>query len=462
MNRMESNILEPASFRDPDGFLFFQNNRLYRQVNHSYRQDYEHLLESGLYTRLTGEGLLLPHEEASVTPPEPDACYKVIKPELCPFVSYPYEWCFSQLKDVALATLKIQQFCLEYGMSLKDASAYNIQFIAGNPVLIDSLSFEKYREGYPWVAYRQFCQHFLAPLALMSYRDIRSNRMLAVFLDGIPLDMASAMLPLKTRFLFSLLSHIHLHAGSQKRFAASANSVGKYKMSRTAFSGIIQSLESAIRKLKWQPGKTEWASYYQETSYSDKAFEHKKQVVGQFLTRANPAAVWDLGANTGKFSRIASGRSIPVVSFDVDPSSVEINYRQVKANSEACILPLVMDLTNPSPGIGWNNTERMSLFQRGPVDAAMALALIHHLAISNNLPLDRIAGFFHRLCKHLIIEWVPKQDSQVQRLLATRKDIFPNYTREGFEKAFSQFFKILDSSDIHETQRTVFLMERSA
>ena len=174
--------VDSGSFRDSNGFVFWQDGALYRQVNTSYKDNYEHLMESGLYEVLVSGGLLLPHEEVNIQSSQPDLAYKVIRPELIPFISYPYEWCFSQLKDAALTTLEIQKTCLDFGMSLKDCSAYNIQFRKGKPVLIDTLSFEKYREGQPWVAYRQFCQHFLAPLALMSHKDIRLNQLLRVYI----------------------------------------------------------------------------------------------------------------------------------------------------------------------------------------------------------------------------------------------------------------------------------------
>lgn len=458
--RRASSSQLPASFRDPSGFLFQQNGVIYRQVNLVYKDDYDHLMDSGLYRALVDNNLLIPHEEVDIESPIPEIVYKIIRPEMIPFISYPYEWCFSQLRDAALTTLKIQRRALDFGMSLRDSSAYNIQFKNGRPIFIDTLSFGEYREGEPWVAYRQFCQHFLAPLALMSYKDIRLSQLLGIHIDGLPLDLASCLLPWRTRLRFSLLSHIHLHARSQKHFADKPVNVKQQRMSRYAFLGILNSLESAVKKLKWQPGGTEWADYYQDTNYSPQAFEHKKAIVADFLGRVRPATVWDLGANVGIFSRLASDRGIPTVSFDVDPAAVEKNYLDYIARGDTSILPLVIDLTNPSPGIGWENKERMSLKERGPADVVLALALVHHLAISNNVPLSRIAGFLSDISHWLIIEFIPKTDSQVQRLLATREDIFPDYTRQAFEKEFSRHFTIDDSADIQESQRTLFLMRR--
>jgi len=449
-----------GSFRDPSGFLFQQDGVIYRQVNLVYKDDYDHLMDSGLYQALVDDNLLIPHEEVGIEPPVSELAYRVIKPEPIPFISYPYEWCFSQLRDAALTTLKLQRKALDFGMSLRDSSAYNIQFKSGRPILIDTLSFGKYSEGQPWVAYRQFCQHFLAPLALMSYKDIRLSQLLCIYIDGLPLDLTGCLLPWRTRLRFSLLSHIHLHARSQKHFADKPVNVGQHRMSRYAFLGILNSLESTVKKLKWQPGGTEWADYYQDTNYSPQAFEHKKTIVAGFLDRVGPATVWDLGANVGIFSRFASDRGIPTVSFDADPAAVEKNYLDCVARGDTNTLPLVIDLTNPSPGIGWENKERMSLKERGPADAVLALALVHHLAISNNVPLSKIAGFLSDISHWLVIEFVPKSDSQVQRLLATREDIFPDYTRQAFEREFSRYFTTDDSADIRESQRALYLMRR--
>lgn len=448
----------PGSFRDPSGFLFFRDDGIYRQVNESYRENYEQLMESRLYSTLVDAGLLVPHEEVDADPVAAGISYKIIKPRLIDFISYPYEWCFSQFKDAALATLAIQKWAIDFDMSLKDASAYNIQFVDCKPMLIDTLSFERYRAGKPWIAYGQFCRHFLAPLTLMSYTSVRLNQLMRVYIDGIPLDLASSLLPMRTRLKFSLLTHLHMHARSQEKYADAQDETAKQvKMRKNALLALIDNLESAVKKLEWRPGKTEWGDYYESTNYTSASHEHKKELVTEYLDRVEPKSVWDLGANTGLFSRLAADRGIPTVSCDIDPLAVEKNYRQSKG-AKTHILPLLLDLSNPSPGIGWKNEERLSLMERGPVDMVFALALIHHLAISNNLPLPRIADFFHHLCKWLVIEFVPKTDSQVRRLLSTREDIFPDYTQEAFETVFSEYFDIAESSTVEDSERTLYLM----
>ena len=231
-------------------------------------------------------------------------------------------------------------------------------------------------------------------------------------------------------------------------------------MSRLSFLGLMDNLESTIKKMKWKASGTEWADYYEDTNYSPGALENKKKIVYEMLDRIDTKILWDLGSNIGMFSRIASNKGILTISFDIDTAAVEKNYLISIQNSETSILPLLLDLTNPSPGIGWENKERMSLVERGPADTVLALALIHHLAISNNLPMGKIAKFFSLICTSLIIEFIPKDDSQVQRLLSSRKDIFPDYTREAFESKFSKYFTVKSSQNIKDSKRTIFLMQK--
>ncbi|MBN1165171.1 MAG: class I SAM-dependent methyltransferase [Candidatus Krumholzibacteriota bacterium] len=456
-----NNGKEGGSFRDPRGFIFFSQGRLYRQVNAGYRDEYDRLIKSGLYEELVTSGLLVEHEEVDPSLAGSGQAFKVLRPRMIPFVSYPHEWSFSQLQDAALATLAIQKLALEKGMSLKDCSAFNIQFEGCTPVFIDTLSFEIYRKGEPWVAYRQFCQHFLAPLALMSFRDVRLNQLFRVYIDGIPLDLASSLLPLRTRFSFSLLTHIHLHARYQRRYQGETEKPRIRKsMSLNSLRGMIDNLETAVKGMRWAPRGTEWAEYYQDTNYSPEGLDIKERLLGEFLEGVSPGTVWDLGANTGRFSRVAVQKGHYVISFDIDPAAVERNYLQGRAQRSKNLLPLLLDLTNPSSGMGWGGEERMSLSRRGPADTALALALIHHLAISNNLPFERIAGYLSGICDSLVIEFVPKEDSQVRRLLVCREDIFDDYAQDKFEEAFSRYFQIERSEKILDSLRTLYLMRK--
>jgi hypothetical protein len=455
-------VAEASSFRDPNGFVFYRDGTLYRQISRKHETHYDHLIRSGFYDYLVDATWLVPHREVAIPPARDEDCFRIIEPERIPFLSYPYEWCFSQLKDAALLTLNIQKKALDFGMSLRDGSAYNVQFVHGRPVLIDTLSLGVHEPGKPWEAYKQFCRHFLAPLMLMSRRDLRLNQLSITELDGIPLILAKRLLSHHGYTSWSAFLHICLHARYEDyysaRFVKTEDNNGRF--SERAFKGLIDSLENAIRKLTVKPRKSEWLTYAAEGhSYSDVSLQHKIQTVKAYLEKCRPGELWDLGANTGVFSRMACEAGARVIAFDQDPYCVEANYLQSK-KERVDILPLVLNLSNPTPAIGWKNEERRSLLQRASADTVMALALIHHLAISNNLPLPMLASFFAEICRWLILEFVPKEDAKVQLLLNNRKDIFPRYTISDFEREFSRYFSIEDRTEISSSKRTLFLMQR--
>jgi hypothetical protein len=450
-----------GSFRDPSGFVYTRDHTLYRQVNAAFGQHFEAFIVSGLYDELARDGLLVPHEQVGLELSATPDAYAVLRPERIGFISYPYEWSFGQLQDAASLTLEIQERALRKGFTLRDSSAYNVQFQSGRPVFIDTLSFEPLVEGKAWAAYKQFCEHFLLPLSLMSARDVRCEALLRSYVDGIPLDLGSRLLPRSTWLRLSTLLHIHLHAWAQGRYAGSAVSTTAAKgrsMSRQGLLTLVKNLKGAVEGLSWRAAGTEWADYTTDNNYSQAAAQAKRNLVLAYLRDSNPRTVWDLGANTGEYSRAASEVASLVVSFDVDPAAVERNYRRVRSTAETKILPLLLDLTNPSPALGWAGSERLSLEQRGPADAVLALALIHHLAIGHNLPLERVAAYLARLGQRLIIEFVPKSDSQVKRLLLSRPDIFPSYTKEGFEAAFRNHYTIDAVERVEDSERYLYLM----
>lgn len=452
----------PASFRDPHGAVFRTSSGVVRQVHASYREHYNHLMASGLYEALVEARLLVPHEE--IAPPAPlSQAYKVIKPRQVEFISYPYEWSFGQLKAAALSTLEIQVLAHGHGMSLRDASAYNVQFVDGRATLIDTLSFEMLDPGQPWVAYRQFCEHFLAPLALVALRDHRLARLLAIHLDGIPLDLAVSLLPRTARLRPSLLLHLYGHARSQRRWKARPvlATGGRSSFSDFAFRGLVDSLRRAVRRLTWRPSPSAWMTYYDDAaSYSPRALQHKRAVVARFLDQLHPGVVWDLGANTGVFSRLATERGCRTIAFDSDPACIEAMYQDVAAGREPRLLPLVMELANPSPGLGWAHREREPLVGRGPADVVMALALVHHLAIGNNVPLPLVTDFLASVGRFAILEFVPRQDPQAQRLLASRRHDFPDYNEERLVGALEPRFVTRERVPVVDSPRVLYLLQR--
>ena len=458
-----------SSFRDPSGFVFKYNEKIYRQINKCFANDFDSFISSGLCSVLIEKGLLIPHDDVKTSDiPYTENCHRIILPKQIPYISYPYEWSFSQLKDAAILTLKVQAQSLKYGFSLKDASSYNVQFIGNELKFIDTLSFEPYKEGEPWIAYRQFCQHFLAPLALMAYVDADLAKLLSNYIDGIPLSLASKLLPNRTRLNYGLQIHLHLHAKIQKAYSDSANPAEstaekktKAKLTLNGQRAIIEDLASVINKLEWKPPKTEWGDYYANTNYDDQSFLKKRELVSRLIQDIPDKLniVQDLGANTGEFSRIASDYCNTVISQDIDPVAVERNYLRSKSEPTNNILPLVQNLITPSPAIGWANKERDSFVQRVRCDALLALALIHHLTISNNTPLSHVAELFSQITNWLVIEFIPKSDSQVRRLLATREDIFEDYTEIGFEAAFSTFFSLQRKEALSGSDRVLYLMK---
>jgi hypothetical protein len=449
-----------ASFRDPNGFVFRRGSVLYRQVNEVHRPHFDRFIESGLYDRLIADELLVAHEDADVSLAAAPDAYRVILPEQIPFISYPYEWSFSMLRDAALVTLRIQELALDHGMSLRDATAYNLTFRGGRPLFLDTTSFELVPEGRPWVAYRQFCQHFLAPLVLMSLRDARLGQLSRLYIDGVPLDLASALLPAGAGARPGIALHIRMHARSQRRHAtAVAGSAKTRSFSTNAFRGVVASLRKTIERLRHPAGASVWRDYYDEADhYSAEASRRKEALVRAWIDEVRPRAVWDLGANTGRFARLASRTGIDTLALDVDPFCVDEAYRTARAEGDEHLLPLIQDLTNPSTGIGWAGRERTSLGDRGPADLVLALALIHHLAIANNLALTSIVDELNHLGRWAIVEFVPKNDPKVQRLMQNREDVFPDYSVEQFETAADARFRIQHREPVADSGRTMYLL----
>jgi hypothetical protein len=458
-------MLEPlhGSYRDPSGYIFGRDGAVFRYVAASYGQDYDALIGTGLYNELASAGLLIPHEECATTLAPAPGAYRVLRPQLVEFISYPFEWCFGQLKAAALCTLAVQRQAIAKGMTLKDASAYNVQFRGVQPVFIDTLSFERRIEARPWQAYRQFCEHFLVPLLLMARVDPGLGRLLRLHLDGIPLDLGTRLLGLHAYRSVGSLMHVVLHGRSVRRHVnAAAARVTESRISRNALEALVADLENCVLRCTWDPTGTEWAEYESTHGYTAGAHQAKRTIVADFLARLRPAIVWDLGANTGEYSRLAVATGARTIAFDLDPAAVERNFRRASAAGVGLLLPLVMDVADPTPACGWDLRERLSLFDRGPADAVLALALVHHLGIGRNIPFGMMAESFARLGRHLVIEFVPKDDPQTRRLLAARVDVFPHYGIDAFERAFTSKFTVLDRRPVEGTDRVLYLMARNA
>lgn len=449
----------PASYRDPSGFIFEKDGTVYRQVNKIFKEDFDFFISSGCYKHLADNSLLITHDVVKENSTVDKNCYTVLKPEQLSFVSYPYEWSFDMLKDAALLTLKLMKESIGFKMILKDATPYNIQWHNGKMIFIDTLSFEKYDETKPWIAYRQFCECFLSPLLLMHYSKQHLQNLLYAYPEGIPLAISKSLLPWRSRFSLFTYLHIHLHAELTK--AGRTKTSQQTGFSKTKMLNLVSSLESLIKRLKTPQQKTNWSQYYEEAEQRGDYLEQKKIIIENWLTELPEIkTATDLGSNDGQFSILLSKRNIYTISAEADANCINNLYLLCKQKAISNIHPLIIDLANPSAAIGVNNYERDSFIGRTKVDLSLALALIHHLAIGKNISFTQCAEFFSNLGKYLLIEFVPKQDEKVQLLLQNKKDIYPHYTIEVFEEKFKQYFTIEKKKNIQGTERVLYLMKK--
>lgn len=446
----------PSSYRDPSGFLFYHHYTLYRQINTVYKEHFNQLIESGLYNQLAEKKILIPHQTVNQNLTGTKDWYQTLLPDFIPFISYPYEWCFDMWKDAALITIEAAKEAMNFGMILKDASAYNVQLHKGRMIFIDTLSFEKYDEQKPWMAYRQFCGHFFAPLALMHYLQEPLQNLFLGYPDGIPIILAKKMLPFKSKLHLHTNLNIHLHSSASKHSDQSKkeNTFSKQKM-----KNLLRSLEEGIQSFSFAKPSGVWSNYYDEANLRGEYLAIKKQIVDDWLMQLQPKIVFDAGANEGTFSELAAQKCDDVISADLDHDSINSLYKKIRKKNITNLHPLLLDLSNPSPAIGVNNEERASFLQRTKVDTTLALALVHHLAIGKNIPFESMAKMFSCLGRYLIIEFVPKADEKIQSLLQQKKDIYHWYNEENFIAFFSSFFKITATKEIGYSKRTLFLME---
>ncbi len=446
----------PASFKDPSGFVFEANGKTYRQVNQVYSSEYDLLISSGLYKQLVEQSLLIPHTEIEENLTRTDYWYKTILPDQIDFITYPYEWCFEQLKDAALLTLQTLRISLDYGMIIKDATPYNIQFHKGKPVFIDTLSFEKYNALQPWVAYRQFCQHFLFPLYLEFYLKADLQKIMTTYMDGIPVEIISKMLPIKS----NLSLGVWLHVYTQNTFRhSSQTSAEQIRFNKKKLLNLISHLESIIKKFVVKKSTT-WGNYYEETILGKEYLANKETLFLDFCKDLPVRSALDLGANEGYFAKILAAKNITVVATDTDSRTIGNLYKFVNKNSIPNILPLILDVTNPSPALGFNNKERSAFHDRIKTELVVALALIHHLVIGKNISLEIIAEYFAGISQHLLVEFVPREDPKVQQMLASRKDVFEEYTINNFELYFNNYFERVKKENIPGTDRTLYLFKK--
>lgn len=458
----DAKVSEPdrtaSSLRDPFGFLTEKKDgTLIRHVGPRLADASRRFLESDFYTSLTESRRLVEHRDVGVEFAGANGAV-VLEPRRIPVVTYPYEWPFSLLKKAALLTLDIQIEAIDAGFTLRDGTAFNVLFEGVRPIFIDFGSFDVRAEGQPWVGYKQFCEHFLAPLALSARFKRPPNLFNSVGMDGYPLDAASSMMPVRSWLNWGLLWHLHLHGRSIRKSSIDGGRNLRVKaVSIRALKGLLTSLRSTVQSLKYPIEKGDWATYYSDNSYSDRAMSHKEELVDTWLAAGGKCElILDLGGNAGRFSAIASKYADNVVLVDSDHDSVELAAREFEQRGVTNIYTAVLDLTDPSAGRGWAGRERPGFRSRVKPQKALALALIHHLVISAGIPMERVAAHFREISPCLIIEFVPPGDPMVDLLSANKSGQHHDYTRAGFEQAFSDHFSLKTRQELADSGRVLY------
>ncbi|MFC6489755.1 hypothetical protein [Nitratireductor sp. GCM10026969] len=456
---------EPGSYRDRNGAVFYRDGRVFRFLSNRALENWRQLQQAPFFKRLSSEGRIVETREAN---PEGegiglDRWAGLLEHARIPYVSYPYEWTFCMLKDAALLHLKLMREALSDGMILKDSSAYNIQWEGMHPVFIDVPSFEPLRQGEPWVGYRQFCELFLYPLMLAAYKGIDYRPWLRGQIDGIPSGQMRAVMSKRDLLRPGVLLHVVAQDALQKRYTGGSNvrgALAEAGFDKALIERNVEKLTALVTRLEPAGTKTTWADYDRTHSYEEAELEKKKAFVREAAARRRWRLAWDLGANTGTFSRIAAEHADYVVAMDGDWMAIEHLYQRGKAGPDARrVLPLVVNLADASPNQGWRGVERKGLAERGRPDLTLCLALVHHIVISANIPLADFIGWLAGLGTAVVIEFVGREDEMVQTLLANREDQYDDYTLQTFRALLAAHFEIRAEAPLKGGKRHIFFAE---
>lgn len=458
-------IRHPASFRDTNSYVFSNEGKIFRNFYPQSYEDFSLFIKSGLYEALYERQWITAYSDYPLIQDESNKVTQTIQHPTLPFISYTYEWCFGQLKEAALLTLKIQRLALEHGMTLKDASYYNTQWHHNQMVFIDHGSFTPYEEGKPWAAYKQFCEHFLYPLALMHYTDHRLHQLLLLHPDGIDYSLTQKLLPFRAKCNPLLITHLYLHGKSIEKYQQSEQKISDSdkKISLNALKNLLSSLYDGINSFKQKKQPTQWQDYDTDTSYSKQAADSKKTIVNDWFEEISPDKLLDLGANKGHYTRLS--KAAHIIACDMDHNAVQTQYEYLKSFPDhSTIHPLIVNLLQPTPSIGWHNIERDSFIDRithYKPTCILSLALIHHLAITGFIPMEQLAIFYRDIShKYLILEWVPTEDPQTKRLINSRHEQFLAYNKKNLLNHFQPYFRCVKESSIEDSTRSLLLFEK--
>ena len=464
--RAVSLSFENGSFRDRTSRVLIHRNHVFRALDSLALQQWHHLKELDFYKHGVECQKIIDTRERSLAEFDLPLLQTrqwegLLEHQRIPFISYPYEWSFEMLKDAALLHLDLLHQGLLANILMKDATPYNIQWRGSRPVFIDTASFVKMPKGSAWSGYRQFCELFLFPLMLQAYKNIPFQPWLRGSLEGINAADLRSVMSVADLIRPGVLMHVVLQAKLQKSYNDSFNDAQK-TLKKAGFNKDliihnVTNLKRILHKLQWKTSKSTWSNYVNEHNYSDNDLEEKKSFVRNITSSGKYKIIWDLGCNTGTFSRIAAANSEYVVAIDNDPLTIDHLYRSLKDHGDTNVLPLVGNIADPSPGIGWNNLERKPLTDRGKPDLIMGLALIHHLVIGANVPLDEVISWFARIGGDLLVEYVDRADSMTQKLLINKDDHYSDYTQENFEHLLSRHFSSIDKKPLQSANRTLYL-----
>jgi SAM-dependent methyltransferase len=455
---------EPGSFRDPGNRIFHRSGEVLRGLDERSARDWRALAASDFFRDLLANRQVCGTEELFPTPVDvPWAA--VLRHERIPFVSHPYEWSYGMLRDAALLHLEVLRAALAAGFTTKDGSAYNVQWRGARPVFIDVGSFEAARDGEPWAGYRQFCQTLLYPLLVQAHLGVDFQPFLRARIDGIEPDQMRRLFGGARRWRAGVLTHVHLHGAMQDRNAEASTSAVRAQLRSAGYSrelalATVRGLTKLVRRLDHRPGETHWSDYQRTCAYSVPDRQAKERFVDRAVAATGPGRVLDLGANDGRYARIAARHADHVVAVEQDPAVVDALYRALREEGEERILPVVMDLADPSPGGGWRGVERAAFADRARADAVLALAVVHHLAIGRNVPLPEVVDQLVALTVtggSLVVEFVHPDDPMGRRLLANKPDgLFPDYRREVFESLLAARGRVVARTELPSGTRTLY------
>jgi SAM-dependent methyltransferase len=457
--------LEPGSFRDPDSRVVRSGGRVFRVLSERGAEDWRAFSASPLFGELVAEGRLIGTREADGVELGPAGLHGrvggVLEHDVVPFVSYPYEWTFAMLRDAALLQLELVRRAVEAGLMLKDATPYNVQFVGARPVFVDVGSFEPLREGEPWAGYRQFCMLFLYPLLLQAWKDVAFQPRLRGALDGITPAECRNLLSARDLFRRGALTDVVLHSRLERRYASSTRDVkGELKSAGFRKELIVANvgrLERLVSRLRPPRSHSAWSGYALTTTYSEEDAERKRRFVAEAVRAESPRLVWDVGANEGRHSRDAAASADYVVAMDADAVVLDRLYGELAADRSRQVLPLVVNVADPSPGLGWRGLERQPLPTRGRPGLTICLALLHHVSISGNVPVASFLDWLRELGGAVVIEFPTPEDPMVARLLARKREHdHPDYRRDWFEQCLDERFDVLESIELGPAARIVY------